>query len=266
MHRFNFSFSELESKIQQIKSTEKKIEFISQKIWEGNHFILNIRQAISVMKIDEVAISTNLPNIQLWLNDLLRGDDILRNQLVKVQTNILDERLCIETEIFVKQAKNLLKHHLCTFKIMTKSYALKECIKQAEKVFPEAPRILWKAGKEKLLLLIELLISKEMLTGYSQNEMLAVFKDENHKLFTKERFEIKHKLIWQKSDGLFGIMIDELAKLGAVPEENKYQIFCEHFLNRNSKDFTNLRQKRNYTDTTTIKGEMLRGQIRKIWK
>ena len=257
MQSCNYSFSELEASVQMIESIEAKIEFISEKVMGCHQYLLNMRHAVNSIKIAEVEIRTDYPNLEFVLNDLLRKDETLRNQIVLEKVCLLKEKLCESAVMFIEQAKMLLEHHQRSFEIRIKSNVFKESIMNIDAVAPEIPRIIWIGTEIQLLRLFRELNSNEIIPAYTKAEILGHFMNERLIPFCKQ-CTTQNKFLWKDSDSSFAVFVNELAKMGLIGYENKFKNFSAHFVNRNGEQFKNLAQKRNYKDLSLDTGSFIR--------
>lgn len=258
MHYSDFSIPELEASIRQINNTEERIEHLSQMILEGNLFIMSMEQAIDTLTIEELAVRTNQPNIQIVLNNLLKEDNIIRNQIIKEKIYLLNDKICCEAKAYVRHAHYLLEHYLRTFEISVKLKSLK-----GVGITSEPQKIMWNASKEKLIFFFELLFKSKMTPNYKPEEILNHFVDNKLRIFSEKELQFEN-LVWIDSDCRFSILVNELAKGKYINDEDKFVNFSRHFMNKKGKRFRNLAQMRNYTDMTNKSGDLIREIIIKL--
>lgn len=258
MQSCNYSFTELEASVQMIESIEAKIEFISRKVMDCDQYLLDMRHAFNSLKIAEVEIQTDYQHVESILNDLLKKDEILRNQIFLEKAYLLKEKLCENALKFREQSKMLLEHLQRSFENGIKASVLKENIIHTEDVFPEVQRIIWKGTEIQLLRLFRELIINEIIPAYTKTEILTHFMNERLIPFCKQ-CTTQNKFLWKDSDSSFAVFVNELVKMGLIGDENKFKNFSAHFVNRNGEQFKNLAQKRNYKDLSLDTGSFIRG-------
>ena len=258
MQSCNFSFSDLVATVQKIESTEAKIEFISERLLDCNQYLLNMRHVVNSIKIAEVEIRTDSPKVESALNDLLKNDETLRNQLVLEKASVLNEKLCENAIIFREESKMLLEHHQRTFENKIKLNGLMKGVSNSDPIARYVQRLVWKSNEKMLLKLFIELNRNEIVASYIKEDILPHFSNEKLEPLSNKKSKID-RFVWQDSDSSFAVFVNELSKMGLIGDENKFKNFSAHFVNRNGEQFKNLAQKRNYKDLSLDTGSFIRG-------
>lgn len=247
MQSCNFSFPELVASVQKIESIEAKIEFISERLMDCNQYLLNMRHVVNSIKIAEVEIRTDHPKVESALNDLLKNDETLRNQIVREKACILNEKLCENVVIFREESKMLLEHHQRIFENKHKSNGLIKGVVNPEPIAPEVQRLVWKSNENMLLKLFLELNRNEFVAPHIKDDILPHFANEKLEAFSNKKSKID-RFVWLDSDSNFAVFVYVLSNYGLIEDMNKFKNFSEHFVNSRGKTFQYLSQKRNYSD------------------
>lgn len=253
----NFSITELETSVQQKSSTDEKILFISEKIIEGNRYLVNMSQTINSIKNAELVITTETPVVDCLLNDLLLKDGVLRNKIALESICTIKEILNESVEFYINHAKLLKKHLLDKLKIQVKTEPIKESKIAAETISPERNKILWKRSDAILYKILRILTENKYMQQYTKEDVL------NHFLLPKQIITnagstLINSFIWMDNDTSFSVLVYELAKSGCIDDKDKFKIMSEHFLNNRGEKFKYLSQKRSYTDSLNDSGIKIR--------
>ncbi|TSA27416.1 MAG: hypothetical protein D4R68_05630 [Ignavibacteriales bacterium] len=254
------SFDQLQTKLEKTERVEQRIERLSFEIFQCNKWIIYLRSRLKRLSILQIELSTCDFDIDKEISTNWENDNSTKEDCTKYLVTILTEKLSGTYNEFLEQAQQLLDYYQTIVNIRLKNndegFRLSKTTSMNKK-------IIWKAGKDVLLKVFEALRKNEIFPDYKNSEILVHFCDEKHKCFCKTNGELT-TLSWKDSDSTFAIFVDELAKRGAVNDNNKFKIFSEHFVNQQGDPFKDLAQKRNFTDNTTNTGGFIRNILKEI--
>jgi hypothetical protein len=257
MNYEEFSIIELEKQLERIKPIRKKIEYISGEILRCKKAIQDIKTKVKKVEPTEIRISAKASNPTTSLIELVNSNKKIKQIVTKKIIRVCTKKICNHYNSYLERSKFHLEHLKTKHEILgngTDSY--KDENKSTEESFPNT-RIIWRKGKEKLIALFIVLYQNEILPFYSEEEILAHFSDDKQIPFNTTIKYVEY-FCWQDSDCRFAVLVDELAKCGAIDDEHKYKTFSSHFVNRKNKVFKGLAQKRSYTDNYTKSGNLIR--------
>ena len=254
------SFDELQNKLERIEDIEERIEKLSFEIFQCNSWITRLRNGLKNLSIQQIELCAFSTDIDQEVSEILQNNKTINKNCSDYLSTALAECMTEPFNEFLEQAEQLLHYYLTIADIRNRKNDKRNC---SEKSFPTNNKILWKSSKETLLKVFGILHSNEFFPGYKKNEILIHFCNEKHKCFCVTNGELT-PLAWKDSDCTFAIFVDELAKRGAINDNNKFKIFKEHFVNQQGKPFKNLAQKRNFTDNTTNTGKLIRNILKEI--
>lgn len=258
-----FSFVDLEKQLEGIEFDIDKIEFISKEIVRCRNAILNVKCEAKNIEPVEIKISAKTTNQDTSLVELLNVDKKIKREVTVEAINICAKKLCEEYFDFLERAESLLSHYKTKLEMRA---TWNNCSKDEieNKIISEPiERIIWRSGKDKLLELFDCLHRNEIIPKYSKEEILVHFTDERQIPLYKG-FNLSNKFSWYDSDCAFAIFVDELAKRGAIDDENKFKLIAKHFVNKKGTGFRDLPQKKNYTENFTQTGNLMRHIINEI--
>lgn len=251
-----FSFTELEKQLEGIDLDVEKIEFISNKIVRCRNAIQDVKCEVKNIEPNEIKISAKTTKQETTLVEMINSDKKIKQAVTMDAIQLCGEKLCEEYFDYLERSEALLAHH--KIKLEARATWI-ECSRSENNVANDndsIERIIWYSGKDKLLEMFDSLNKNEIIPKYSKEEILIHFSDEKQNPFCRG-FDYFKKIRWHDSDSRFSIFVDELAKRGAIDDENKYKIFEKHFLNRKGKPFKDLAQKKNYTKNFTQAGNLI---------
>jgi len=256
MYTKQFSITELEQQVERIEQIEEKIEFISDEILRCERVI----QELSYNTINKplgIKVTTRQNGTAQQLVELLNSDFELNEIVSKKVVKVCNDKICERNKHFLERAKLLLDHYETLLDLQLKKKKLS--IEDAEIVKSRngTGRIVWFLGKDKLIDLFAALYENNILPKYTTKEILVHFANEKRTPYL-QNMGVMNKFHWRDSDNSFAVFVDELAKRGAIDDENKYKIFEQHFLSKKGKPFKYLAQKKNYTENFTLTGNLIK--------
>ncbi len=254
------SFDQLQSKLEKIELIEDRIEKLSFEIFQCNNWIIHLRNELKKLSILQIELNTCDSDIDKNISANWENDNSTKEDCTKFLITVLTEKLTDPYNEFLEQAQQLLDYYQTIANI--------RLTKKGESFRPNGSicknkKIIWKASKDVLLKVFDTLRKNEIFPDYKSNEILVHFCNEKHKCFCNANSELT-SLSWKDSDSTFAIFVDELAKRGAINDNNKFKIFSEHFVNQQGDPFKDLAQKRNFTDNTTNTGGFIRNILKEI--
>lgn len=252
-----FDYEKLEEDVNLLETEEEKFNYISLEMIRCKNIAINIRKDIQKAEMDTINVATKNGAINKLVNAALKEDVHLRNDLYKEALNILEEKLCEPYNEFLTKADEIKKHYQEAIELKLKLQHIGGNNILRPNTGRNENRIIWRSGKEKLLLTFRALTDNELCPVYTNDEILIHFIDEK-----RSRLYFGNKpmtpLSWLDSDSSFAIFVNELAKRKDIIDSNKFKTFAEHFVNQNGERFKSLAQKRSYTDNTNNTGERMR--------
>jgi len=254
MNAENFSIIELEKQLEEIEPVEEKIKLIAYEIMRCKRCIQDIEDEVKNINPINIKLTAKINCNDNSILTILNSDKDLKNAATKELLVFCGKKLCEHHKMFLKKAQINYEYYQteldikvkCNSNLWNENYGQSNCHK----------RIIWMAGKDKLLNMFSALKEKNILSEYTTGEILAHFSNEMQIPFNKEYNHIG-KLRWRKSDNSFSYFVNELAKRNCIDEENKYMIFKKHFINKDGKPFKNLAQKKYNTQNFTQTGGMI---------
>lgn len=258
-----FSILELERRVEEIESIEKKIEFISDEMLRCEKVIQDLEFDINETIPFEIKFiikqNRTMPPVIEFVNSSIEIKNVVRGNIIKT----CKEELCKRNNHFLDRAKLLREHYKLKFDLNIKSNGIQSSSLKTKKVINYADKIVWMRGKEKLLALFDALYKNEIIPDYTTEEILSHFADDKQIPFCTAGYNSK-RFCWKDSDCRFAVLIDELAKHGIIKDDNKFKMFIAHFVNNRNKEFKGLAQKRSYTDNYTKAGSLIREILNSI--
>lgn len=251
-----FSFTELEKQLEGLDLDIEKIELISNEIVRCRNAIQDVKCKVKNIETTEIKISAKASNQEASIVELLNSDKKIKQAITMDAIQLCGEKLCEEYFDFLERSEALLAHH--KIKLEARATWI-ECSKSNNSITnnnDSIERIIWYSGKDKLLGMFDSLNKNEIIPRYSTEEILIHFSDDKQTPFCRG-FGYFRKIRWHDSDNRFSVFVDELAKRGAIDDENKFKIFEKHFLNKKGKPFKDLAQKKNYTKNFTQTGNLI---------
>ncbi len=258
-----FSFTVLKKQLEEIELDVDKIEFISSEKVRCMNAIQDIKCELKNIEPAEIKISAKTSNQETSLVELLNSDKKIKRAVTVEAIHVCGEKLCEEYSDYLERIEVLLTHHKT--KLEARATWI-ECSRSEKCVMNEddsSERIIWRSGKDNLLGLFDCLHRNEIMPKYSKEEILIHFSDEKQIPFCSG-FNHSKKFSWYDSDCSFSVFVDELAKRGAIDDENKYKVITKHFRNKKGNEFKDLSQKKNYTENFTQTGNFIRRILDKI--
>lgn len=258
MHIERFSFTELKEQLADITTDAEKIEYISVEVTKCRDAIQDVKYFAANFETMEIKLTIKAQKQEAQLAEVLNTDRRVKREATRKIMKLCAQKLCDEFNNYLERAEVLLTHYKTKLDARAKSTDCADREGKSSLTFGErCYRIIWKLGKEKLLSLFAQLYLNEIIPKYSKEEILAHFTDEKQNLFREGLGNFK-TFSWFDSDCAFAVFVDELAKRGAIEDENKFKIFAQHFLNKQGNSFKDLPQKRNYTENFTKTGDFIR--------
>ena len=263
MHVDRFSFSDLERQLESIELDIDKIDYISNEILRCKNAMRDVRLEAKNFEPNEIKISAKTSSEQTSLIELINSDKRIKRAVAMEALNICTTRTIEAYTDFLERAENLLVHYKTKLEARATwiDCSISEKMIEYGDNFREG--IVWRFGKEKLIELFENLYRNEMIPKYAKEEILIHFTDEKRVPFVRENKQAS-KLIWYDSDSAFAVFVDELAKRGAIDDENKFKVIAKHFVNKKGSMFRDLPQKKNYTENFTQTGNLIRSLLDEI--
>jgi hypothetical protein len=258
-----FSFTELEKRLEEIELDIDKIEFISKEIVRCRNAIQDVKCEAKNIEPTEIKLSAKASNQEASIVELLNSDKKIKRTITKKILKICVKNLCEEYSDYLERSENLLSHYKTKLdaRAVWNDYSKSE--NNVTNEIDKAGRIVWRRGEKKLLELFNCLHQNEIIPKYSKEEILAHFTDEKQIPLCRGLHHSR-KFSWYDSDCSFAILIDELAKRGAIDDENKFKVISKHFVNKKGTVFRDLPQKKNYTENFTQTGNLMRQIIGEI--
>ena len=253
------SFEELQKRLERIEDLEERIEKLSFEILQCSNWIIHLKNGLKNLSIQQIELNTCDSEIDKEISETLSSNNIIKENCSKYLFTILTESITDPLNEFLDQAKQLLQYYSTLANIKDRNNEKRNGTGKTS----INNKIIWNSGKDTLLKVINILQTNEFLPEYKRNEILIHFCNEKHKCFCNYKGVIT-PLSWKDSDCTFAIFVDELAKRGAINDNNKFKVFKEHFVNQQGNPFKNLAQKRNFTDNTTNTGELIREILKEI--
>jgi len=254
------SFDQLQTKLEKIERVEQRIERLSFEIFQCKEGMIHLRSRLKKLSIFQIELSTCDFETDKEISTNWGSNNSIKEDCTKYLITILTEKLSGPYNEFLEQAQQLLDYYKTIANIRLNN---NDKGSRLSKTTSLNKKITWKAGKDVLLKVFEALRKNEIFPDYKKSEILVHFCDEKHKCFYNTNGELA-PLSWKDSDSTFAIFVDELAKRGAINDNNKFKIFSEHFVNQQGDLFKDLAQKRNFTDNTTNTGGFIRNILKEI--
>lgn len=253
------SFDELQKRLERIEDIEERIEKLSFEIFQCSNWIIHLKNGLKNLAIQQIEFRNCTPDLNQEVSEAFQNNITIQENCAKYLAAIITGTLTEPLNEFLEQAKQLLQYYSTLAKIKDRKIDKRNGAGKPS----TNNKIIWKAGKESLIEIFDVLRENEFMPKYKRNELLIHFCNEKHKSFCNAQGEIT-PLSWKDSDCTFAIFVDELAKRGAINDNNKFKIFNEHFVNQQGNTFKNLAQKRSFTDNTTNTGELIRKILKEI--
>jgi len=260
----SFSLSKLKQQIDEIELVEDKIDFLSLEKLKYLTDFDDLQNKCEDYRTTEFIISTSSLNSKSPIMEFIKKDQKLKNRVTKI---IIELYVAEQSKKYEKYLKRI-ELYLNYYKTMNESRSHNHDIfgtgcNTLNNKNNYDDRIVLKCKKESIFEVFDCLHKNEIIPGYSKIEILSHFVDEKRIPFSKGNIS-PFKLNWLDSDSAFAVFVDELAKHGAIDDENKYKVITKHFLNKKGTEFKNLAQKKNYTDNYTNSGNLIREIMNKI--
>jgi len=260
----SYLLSKLKQQIDEIASVTGKIEFLSQEKLKCLIDIDDLRSKCKYYRTTEFVISASSLNSRSPIMEFIKKDQKLKNRVTKI---IIELYVAEQSKKYEKYLKRI-ELYLNYYKTMNESRSHNHDIfgtgcNTLNNKNNYDDRIVLKCKKESIFEVFACLHKNEIRPSYSKIEILSHFVDEKRIPFSKGNIS-PLKLNWLDSDNAFAVFADELAKRGAIDDENKYKVITKHFLNKKSPEFKNLAQKKNYTDNYTQSGSLIKEIMNKI--
>ncbi|MCX6170000.1 MAG: hypothetical protein NTX65_11700 [Ignavibacteriales bacterium] len=252
-----FSFTALEKQLEGIELDVEKIEFISNEIVRCRNAIQDVKCEVKNIEPADIKISAKTTKQETTLVELINSDKKIKQAVTMDAVQLCGDKLCEEYFDYLERTEALLAHHRTKLEAKAKWM---ECSRSENNVTNKvdiSERIVWRSGKENLLKLFDCLYRNEIIPKYSKEEILIHFTDEKQEPLCRG-FHHSKKFSWNDSDCSFAIFVDELAKRGAIDDENKFKVIAKHFVNKKGTVFRDLPQKKNYTENFTQTGNLIR--------
>jgi hypothetical protein len=263
MRNESFSLTKLEQQIDEIEQDIEKIEFISSEILRCEKAIHNMESKVDNFITTEIKLSALSLNPENSFIELINDDNKIKSLAVKKLIKLCATKLCKKYNSYLKRAEFHLQHYKTKLESRAawNGYSNIECNPMNQN--STLDRIVWRSGKENLFELFDSFYKNQIIPGYSKEEILSHFVDEKRIPYKKSNIQ-PDKFNWLDSYSAFAVFVDELAKRGAIDDENKYKVISKHFINKKGTEFKNLAQKKNYTNNFTQTGNLIRQIINKI--
>ncbi|MBX3008038.1 MAG: hypothetical protein KF816_08435 [Melioribacteraceae bacterium] len=258
-----FSFIELEKRLEEMELDIDKIEFISKEIVRCRNAIQDVKCEAKKIEPTEIKLSAKTVNQETSLVELVNSDKKIKRTITRKIVKICVKNLCEEYSDYLERSDNLLLHYKTKLETRAVWNDYSKCVNNVINEIDTSGRIIWRSGEKKLLKLFDCLHQNEIIPKYSKEEILIHFSDEKQIPLCKG-LNHSRKFSWYDSDCSFAIFIDELAKRGAIDDENKFKIISKHFVNKKGTLFRDLPQKKNYTENFTQTGNLMRQIIDEI--
>ena len=249
MYIDRFSFSDLERQLENVELDIDKIDCISNEILRCKNAMRDVKLEAKNFEPNEIKISAKTSSEQTSLIELINSDKRIKQAVAMEAINICTTKTIEVYTDFLERAENLLVHYKTRLEARATwiDYSISEKKIEYGDNFSEG--IVWRFRKEKLIELFENLYRNEVIPKYTKEEILIHFTDEKRVPFVRGNKQTS-KLIWYDSDSAFAVFVDELAKRGAIDDENKFKVIAKHFVNK----------KRQYVQRLTSK-EKLHGKF-----
>ncbi len=251
-----FSVSELEKQLEDIKLIEDKIEFIADQMLRCKKIVQELQYEMKTIIPLDIKFNIKQHSSDVSLIEILNRDTEIKEAVSKKIVKTCREKLCERNNHFLERTELLMDHYQTKLDVKVKCKGLNMNGSGDDKLNYSSDRIVWMCEKDKLLNMFSALKEKNILSEYTVEEMLAHFSNEKQVPFTKG---INHqgKFRWRKSDNSFSFFVDELAKRNCIDEEKKYLIFKKHFMNKDGNPFKDLAQKKYNTKNFTRTGNLI---------
>lgn len=259
------SIDELEKKIDKIEQIVDKVEFISTEILRCKKAIQEVKCEVEDFPTTEIVLTTKTKRNKNSFIELLNIDNKVKHNAIKVIKEICTNNICNKYVEFLERAESHLQHYKTIIETRFAWNEYADVERSTNKQDNSVERIIWRKGISELLELFEKLYENEIVPKYSKKEILLHFVDEKQNPFCKETGML-NKFCWLDTDSSFSIFVDELAKRGAIYDEDKYKIFTKHFVNKKGQPFKYLAQKRNHTINFSQAGNLIREIFESIKK
>ncbi|MBS3945359.1 MAG: hypothetical protein KGZ42_07670 [Melioribacter sp.] len=253
------SFDELQNRLEKIEDIEERIEKLSFEIFQCSNWIPHLKNGLKNLAIQQIEFRNCTPDLNQEVSEAFQNNNTIKENCSKYLVTLITDTLTEPLNEFLEQAKQLLQYYSTLADIKDRKIDKRNGAGKTS----TNNKIIWKAGKESLIKIFDVLRQNEFLPEYKKNKILVHFCSEKHKCFCNANGEIT-PLSWKDSDCTFAIFVDELAKRGAINDNNKFKIFSEHFVNQQGDPFKDLAQKRNFTDNTTNTGGFIRNILKEI--
>jgi len=256
MHTVNISFAELEKRLDEFRTDVEKIELLTDEATKCKVAISEVQNEANCLETTEIKLILKTTHQETSFIEQINSNKQIRKTVIRKLKKLISKIICKDIRDYLEKVLVLLEHYKTKLEARSawNSYANTE---NSTQLTNTGERIIWMLGKKKLLELFVCLYLNEIIPKYSEEEILSHFVNEKQILFGKG-FCLPKRFSWLDSDSAFAVLIDELAKLGAIEDENKYKIFASHFLNKKGGSFKDLAQKRNYTENFTKTGDFVR--------
>jgi hypothetical protein len=260
----SYSLSKLKQQIDEIELVADQIDFLSFEKLKCLTDFDDLQSKCEDYRTIEFIISASSLNSKNPIMEFIKKDQKLKNRVTKI---IIELYVAEQSKKYEKYLKRI-ELYLNYYKTINESRSPNNEISGTgyntlNNKNSYDDRIVLKCKKESIFEVFDCLHKNEIIPSYSKIEILSHFVDEKRIPYSRSNIN-PYKFNWLDSDSSFAVFIDELAKRGAIDDENKYKVITKHFLNKKGTEFKNLAQKKNYTDNYTKSGNLIREIMNKI--
>lgn len=250
-----FSITSFKKQLSEIGSEVEKIEFISSEVAKCIDAIQDVKYEASNFETTEIKLTVKTTRQETPLIEVLNTDRRIRRSISRKYIKLCAKKIINELTNYMIRIEAHQSHYKTKYELTRWNESNGSENNAANSKAIE--RIVWKFSIDKLLELFDCLFSNEIIPKYTKEEILVHFKDEKQNPFFSDLCTYK-KFSWLDSDNRFAVFANELAERGAIDDEARYQTFAGHFVNKKGNSFTDLPQKRNYTENFTKTGDLIR--------
>ena len=258
-----FEYARLVDAVERLEYAEEKVMYISNEMLRCKALAIDIRSDVRKLEFEPIAITTKNAEINKMILEALQNDSQFNNEVIKEILNLIEEKICLPYNSFLLKADELKKHHENNIELELKLYQIRQNKNVNNLKGKNNNRIIWRVNEDKLITLFSTLYKEQLLPEYKKEEVLHHFVDERLRRFNFLDTPLDH-FTWLESDSAFAVLVNELARRGAIIEKEKFKNFANHFLNNKGNKFKSLSQKRSYTDNTNNTGDFIRQILVKV--
>ena len=180
------SFDELQERLERIEGIEERIEKLSFEIFQCSNWIIHLKNGLKNLTIQQIEFRNCTPDLNQEVSEAFQNNITIKENCAKYLVVLITDTFTEPLNEFLEQAKQLLQYYSTLADIKDRKIDKRNGAGKTS----TNNKIIWKASKESLIEIFDVLRENEFMPKYKKNELLIHFCSEKHKCFCNIQGEI----------------------------------------------------------------------------